>query len=67
MKSPKPCKSKQSKDVPNNPAYLFHYFRKLSIDPTKSETERNRARNDMMDVWSVLPWGLAANILDMKD
>ena len=46
---------------------LFHRFRKVSLDPTISETERSVARNHMMNVWSVLPWGLASNILDWKE
>jgi hypothetical protein len=46
---------------------LFHHFRKQSIDPSKSEAERSVARNAMMDVYSVLPWGLASDILDWKE
>jgi len=66
MKSPKPRKSEPKAD-PNGPAQLFRYYRKLSLDPSKSETERAYARHHMMDCWSVIPWGIAANVLDMKD
>jgi hypothetical protein len=57
----------EQQDDPNDPARLFHFYRKQSIDPSKSEIERAVARNAMMDCWNRVPWGLAANILDMKD
>jgi hypothetical protein len=63
-----PRKRKPAYDPPSNPIRLFHHFRKQSIDPSKSEIEREVARNAMMDCLSVIPWGLGLeNILDMKD
>jgi hypothetical protein len=59
-------KRKPAADEADNPIHLFHYYRKLSLDQSKSEAARSYARHHMMDVWSVLPWGLAADILDMK-
>jgi len=64
MKLPKRRKSEQLRNDPDNPARLFHHFRKQSLDPTKSEIERAVARNAMMDCWNRVPWGFAANILD---
>jgi hypothetical protein len=62
-----PGKRKPTYDPHSNPIRLFQYFRKQSIDPSKSEAERAAARNHMMDCWSRVPWGLAADVLDMKE
>jgi hypothetical protein len=59
--------AKQSANDLDFPIRLFHRFRKVSLDPAISETERAAAHHHMMDVWSVLPWGLASNILDWKE
>jgi hypothetical protein len=56
----------EPKEDPNDPAHLFHFYRKQSIDPSKSEIERAVARSAMMDCWSRVPWGLAGDVLDMK-
>ena len=67
MKSPKRRKSEQPKDDPDNPIRLFRHFRKVSLDPARSTIERAVARNAMMDCWSRVPWGFAADILDMTN
>jgi hypothetical protein len=47
----KPRKSKQKQqDDPNNLVRLFHYFYRISLDPTKTDIERFRARLDCMDL-----------------
>jgi hypothetical protein len=61
----KPRKSEPKADPNNDPAHLFRYYRKLSLDPSKSETERFYARQHMMDCWNAIP-GLTSN-LDIKD
>jgi hypothetical protein len=62
-----PRKRNQSADDPlSDPIRLFRHFRKLSLDQSKTEIERTAARHHMMDCWSAIPWGLAADVLDMK-
>jgi hypothetical protein len=58
--------AKRTVDTHNDPIHLFLHFRKISKDPTKSEIQRARARNDAMDCWNLIPWGLAADVLDME-
>jgi hypothetical protein len=45
----KPRKRKRADD-PNDPERMFHYFYRISRDPTKSDAERFRARIDCMDL-----------------
>ena len=40
----------QSKNDPNDPARLFHFFRRISRDSSKTEQERMRTRIDCTDL-----------------
>jgi len=61
-----PKRKQAAYDPHNDPIGLFNHFRKLSLDQSKAEIERTAARHHMMDCWSAIPWGLAADVLDIK-
>jgi hypothetical protein len=50
----------------DDPIHLFLHFRRISKDSTKSAMERSQARHDAMDCWNLIPWGFAADVLDME-
>jgi hypothetical protein len=50
MNTPRPRKSGQPKDDPNNPERMFHHFHRVSHDPNKSPSERLRAALDCVDL-----------------